>query len=204
MDVPTRKRDATRQKLLQAANQRFLAHGYDGTTAAAIADDAGVTERTFFRYFPNKADVLVAMWEEHAATALRVGLIENTKANLRDSVRDVLILFVTRLEVEFGPRIRNVVRLYFDRNAFQAIMGFLFEVENHLADGLARRTGRSTNDFAVRVAANASMGVFRAAMRASVIDPHSPPAAELITVGMRRLRTCFNALSERPTEISVD
>jgi AcrR family transcriptional regulator len=196
MDVPSRKRDATRQKLLRAANRRFLANGYDGTTAAAIADDAGVTERTFFRYFPTKADVLVANWQEHAAEAVRVALTESTKANVRDAVREVLILFTGRLESEFGPRIRNVVRLYADRNAFQAIMAMFFELENRLADEIALRTGRSTNDFAVRTAANASMGVLRAAMRANVADRTSPPTSELITLGMRRLRSCFDALAK--------
>jgi AcrR family transcriptional regulator len=195
MDGLGRKRDATRQRLLEAANGRFLAHGYDGTTTAAIADDAGVTERTFFRYFPTKADVLVANWQEHAAVALRVAFTESKKSNVSDAVRDALILFSGRLESEFGPRIRNVVRLYADRSAFQAIVGMFFNVENHLADAIAKRTDRSTNDFAVRAAANASMGVFRAAVRANVVDPTSPPTSELITVGMRRLRSCFNALT---------
>jgi AcrR family transcriptional regulator len=196
MDAPTRKRDATRQKLLRAANRRFMANGYEGTTAAAIADDAGVTERTFFRYFPTKADALVANWQEHAAAALRVALTESTKPNVRDAVRDALILFSGRLEADFGPRIRNVIHLYADRTAFQAVTGMLFDVENRLADEIARRTARSTNDFAVRTVANASMGVFRAAMRASVVDPTSPPMTELITVGMQRLRGCFNALTQ--------
>ncbi|WP_374944519.1 helix-turn-helix domain-containing protein [Sphingomonas sp.] len=36
----------------------FGERGYDRTTAAAIAERAGVTERTFFRYFPDKREVL--------------------------------------------------------------------------------------------------------------------------------------------------
>ena len=36
----------------------FREHGYDRTTAAGIAARAGVTERTFFRYFPDKREVL--------------------------------------------------------------------------------------------------------------------------------------------------
>ena len=43
--------------------------------------------------------------------------------------------------------------------------------------------------------ANAAVGVFRAAIRATVVDPSGPPISELITVGMRRLRSCFNALT---------
>jgi AcrR family transcriptional regulator len=36
----------------------YLERGYDQTTAAEIAARAGVTERTFFRHFPDKREVL--------------------------------------------------------------------------------------------------------------------------------------------------
>ncbi|WP_415643268.1 TetR/AcrR family transcriptional regulator [Sphingomonas antarctica] len=36
----------------------WSARGYDATTAAEIAARAGVTERTFFRHFPDKREVL--------------------------------------------------------------------------------------------------------------------------------------------------
>lgn len=47
------------RKLLQwAALELFREHGYDEITAADIAVKAGVTERTFFRHFPDKREVL--------------------------------------------------------------------------------------------------------------------------------------------------
>jgi AcrR family transcriptional regulator len=196
MDVPSRKRDATRQRLLEAATRRFLANGFEGTTAAAIADDAGVTERTFFRYFPTKADVLVANWREHAAFALRVALTESRKANVYDAVRDALILFTDRLEGQYGSRIRNAPHVFGDRSASQATIGTLLDMENRIADELAKRTARTPNDFTVRTATHASVGVMRAALRAYIVDPSSPPMSELITDGMRRVRACFNALAK--------
>lgn len=45
---------------MQAALELFVERGYDSTTAAAIADRAGVTEMTFFRHFPSKDSVLIA------------------------------------------------------------------------------------------------------------------------------------------------
>jgi AcrR family transcriptional regulator len=196
MDVPIKKRDATRQRLLEAATRRFLANGFEGTTAAAIADDAGVTERTFFRYFPTKADVLVAHWREHAAFALRVALTESRKANVYDAVRDALILFTDRLEGEYGSRIRNAPHVFGDRSAFQATVAMLLDIENGIADELAKRTARTPNDFVVRTAAHASVGVMRAAIGSYIVDPTSPPMSELITDGMRRVRACFNALTQ--------
>jgi AcrR family transcriptional regulator len=44
--------------LQQAALELFAKHGYDTTTTEAIAEKAGVSPRTFFRYFPTKESVL--------------------------------------------------------------------------------------------------------------------------------------------------
>ncbi len=45
---------------MTAALELFDERGYDATTAAAIAERAGVTEMTFFRHFPSKDAVLIA------------------------------------------------------------------------------------------------------------------------------------------------
>lgn len=49
-----------RRKLERAALELFAEEGFDGTTAEQIAARAGVTERTFFRHFPDKREVLFA------------------------------------------------------------------------------------------------------------------------------------------------
>ena len=52
------KTDDARTRLQNAAVALFAEQGYDRTTAAGIAARAGVTERTFFRHFPDKREVL--------------------------------------------------------------------------------------------------------------------------------------------------
>lgn len=49
---------ATEERLQQAAMELFITRGFDQVTAAQIAEAAGTTERTFFRYFADKRDVL--------------------------------------------------------------------------------------------------------------------------------------------------
>lgn len=47
-----------RRRLQEAALELYRDRGYDRTTTAEIAARAGVTERTFFRHFPDKREVL--------------------------------------------------------------------------------------------------------------------------------------------------
>ena len=51
---------ATRTALLAAAKQLFAEQGYSGTTVRDIAAAARVTERTFYRYFDGKEDLIAS------------------------------------------------------------------------------------------------------------------------------------------------
>lgn len=51
-------KDQTRRALRDSALKLFASQGYDDTTIEEIAERAGVSSRTFFRYFPTKEDVL--------------------------------------------------------------------------------------------------------------------------------------------------
>jgi AcrR family transcriptional regulator len=54
----TRWQPDARGRLVQAAMELYAAHGFGQTTVAQIAERAGVTERTFFRYFTDKREML--------------------------------------------------------------------------------------------------------------------------------------------------
>ncbi|MDT8913768.1 TetR family transcriptional regulator [Amycolatopsis sp. PS_44_ISF1] len=53
-----RSGEEARRRLHRAATELFLEHGFDAVTTAEIAERAGLTERTFFRHFPDKREVL--------------------------------------------------------------------------------------------------------------------------------------------------
>ncbi len=56
---PTRRRE-----ILRAARRRLEHYGYEKTTMAEIATDAGVAVGTLYQYFKNKEDLIVAFGEE--------------------------------------------------------------------------------------------------------------------------------------------
>src|SRR3954454_2219236 len=60
-------------RLRTAAMELFLERGYDQTTVADIAGRAGLTARTFFRYFADKREVLFGgshLFQDHVVHAL--------------------------------------------------------------------------------------------------------------------------------------
>ena len=63
-----RKKQRTREKIVEAALELFDERGFDGTTIADIAEAAEIAPRTFFSYFPSKDDVVFYDFEETQAT----------------------------------------------------------------------------------------------------------------------------------------
>lgn len=63
--VPIRERTRrlAQTELTSVAQDLFVAQGYDGTTVDQIAAAAGMSKRTFFRYFPSKDDLVIGKYD---------------------------------------------------------------------------------------------------------------------------------------------
>ena len=67
-----------RGRLEQAALELYGERGFEHTTVAEIAKRAGLTERTFFRHFADKREVLFA-----GSSALQDLLVEHRRRRVR-------------------------------------------------------------------------------------------------------------------------
>lgn len=74
---PTKRRAATRQRLLDTAATVFSERGFGRTTIEQLCDAAGFTRGAFYSNFASLDEVFLAMWEQQSERML-TGLREAT------------------------------------------------------------------------------------------------------------------------------
>jgi len=81
LESVTDRRDATRDRLLNAARELFVARGYHATRPQDIARLAGLGQGTFYLYFPDKKACFVAF-----VAAARLDLKQYIETRLQGAV----------------------------------------------------------------------------------------------------------------------
>src|SRR3954468_563194 len=64
MRYPEEQKQATRQRILEAAGRRFKQDGIDGAGIAAVMSDAGLTNGAFYAHFKSKEDLVANVLAE--------------------------------------------------------------------------------------------------------------------------------------------
>ncbi|MEW1658737.1 MULTISPECIES: TetR family transcriptional regulator [unclassified Streptomyces] len=165
-----RKKQRTRDALIRAALELFTEQGYEETTIDEIAEAVDVSQRTFFRYFANKQEVVFAVQD-----MVEVRFLEE----LRSRPADEPPLTALRSAVmtawdEIGSAIASVVPVDLHMRTFQMIestpalvAAYLrrsTELEEQIAQLIARREGLDVDaDPRPRVLVAAFSGVMRVA-----------------------------------------
>ncbi|MFB9508397.1 TetR family transcriptional regulator [Streptomyces aurantiacus] len=154
----------TEERLKQAAMELFEEQGFEKTSAVQIAQRARVTTRTFFRYFPDKEEVLLA---DADADAVKETLVQHLlqKPDVTDTLQAVTRTLADFDWEKLGPR--QILR---QRDAMIASDPRLLERElikqqqltDALRDVLCRR---GTAPDIAELAANTGSQVFRTAYR---------------------------------------
>ena len=140
-----RKKQRTRLALVDAALDLFLAKGYEATTIDEIVAAVEVSQRTFFRYFATKEDVVTGFLGEHdqvleEALAARPP-DERPFTALFESLRVVLRMIAESDPAE-GARFRRVRQVIESTpTLMSAQMARYAESTESLAAEIARREG---------------------------------------------------------------
>lgn len=165
-----RKKAKTRAAIQQHALRLFRDQGYDATTVDQIVDAAEVSPSTFFRYFPTKEDVVLYDALDPliiAAFEAQPPQLAPTQA-LRRALGEVLGQLQPR-DIQDMQKRFDVIREVPELRA--RMLDELTRTMRLMAGVLARRLGRPADDFEVRNAVGAMMGVGLAIMVAADEDP---------------------------------
>jgi AcrR family transcriptional regulator len=171
----TARGERTREALRRAAQVRFLAQGVEATSAEQIADDAGVTLRTFYRHFTSKRELLFGDYDaslQWFRTALQSRPAGET---LSQAVLAAIDSFPHDRESMFEIaelRARELDRDQVERHIHQVQAEFALEVERHLLgqDGQVDDDARFLATVAAQCVAAATFAAMDTWMRGDHAD----------------------------------
>jgi AcrR family transcriptional regulator len=173
-----------RGRLAQAALELYRDKGFDATTVAEIAERAGLTERTFFRHFADKREVLFA-GSETLQEAL-VSAMEGAPAGAPplDQVAAGLAaageFFVDR---EFSRQRQLVISAHADLRERELIK--LASLSAAFAEGLRKR---GVAEPAATLSADAGVAVFKVAFERWIDSGNERAFADLVTDSIAQLK----------------
>lgn len=150
-----------RGRLEQAALELYSERGFEQTTVAEIAERAGLTERTFFRHFTDKREVL--FFGAGALQELLVSTVVDAPASAgpMDAVAAALDAAATAVFRERRPQARQRQRVIAaDAGLRERELIKLASLAAALADGLRRR---GVDEPAASLTAEAGVVVFKVA-----------------------------------------
>ena len=181
LTLAERKRQLVRDELAEAALRLLARQGFEETTVDDLAAAAGVSRRTFFRYFASKEDVVIS-----SVVVVCEGIVAEVAARPADEPAPLAIREAVKtvtLEDFAEDREKSVALIRHTQN-IPALRARFAErqdlVRDDLAAALARRAGRDTPAPRDQFAAGIGLLAFVGALQYwAASDGKADPAAVL-------------------------
>jgi AcrR family transcriptional regulator len=163
-NLQVRKQQLVRDAIFDAAIDLFAAKGFDETTVEEVAKAAGVSRRSFFRYFASKDDLMAQNVVHHgvvltaAITACPATFppLEVVRETVLSVAKQTATHPLTRQVIEISER---------SASARQAHLSRWMEVEDSVATAFAQRLrSKSKDDLKPRLLASLTLAVMNVAV----------------------------------------
>jgi AcrR family transcriptional regulator len=161
----SRKKAKTRMMIEDAALRLFAEQGYEATTVEQIAAEVEISTTTFFRYFPNKADVVLSHQDANMPQ-LRKAILARPpgESDLSAAQHAMIEVWVPNTDPVHSQRAGEAVA------TSASLRGLYNEMSRNWLEGiaaaLAERRGLSEPDDVAMLTARIALGVFNEAVRA--------------------------------------
>ncbi|GLY86775.1 TetR family transcriptional regulator [Actinoallomurus iriomotensis] len=180
-----RWRPDARARLQEAALTLYGERGYEKTTVAEIAERAGLTKRTFFRYFADKREVLFwgsELLEQRMVAAIETAPASTSALGLIGAALDAAAVRFEEVREFAGPRHRIIAASpeLRERELIKAMS---------LTAAMTRalRT-RGLDDTAAALVAHTGATVMHVAFEQWVDDPSRTPFQQIARDSLAQLR----------------
>jgi AcrR family transcriptional regulator len=126
MGLRERKKVRVRETIAATAIRMFLQAGFDQVSITDIAQEADVSRRTLFAYFPTKEDLVLQRFADHEDEAARTVRARRSDQPPLDALRDALLDALRRRDPNAGlnddPEILAFLRLVTSTESLAARM----------------------------------------------------------------------------------
>jgi AcrR family transcriptional regulator len=187
--LAARKKERTKRQLAEAAADLFYERGYAATTIDDIVTAVDVSPRTFFRYFPTKEDLVVAL----GTTSLDLFL--DALAN-RPAAESLQVAVGKAIEQSLAAgwedttRVRSFLALLQETPALRARwLEEAYGKRDRMAEVIAERTGTDPTDLRNRIAAGTITLTINTALQAWADQDVEPTPAPFVYRGIEELAT---------------
>jgi AcrR family transcriptional regulator len=144
--LKTRKRQVVRDALSAAALELFLARGFEAVTVEEIAQAAGLSRRTFFRYYKSKEDVMVEHLDRNGERLLAELAARPLDEPPLLAIRNALIPAIA-YGLQKPDLVRDATRLLRETTALRrALMERRNRLEERIAALMIQRLGITGHD----------------------------------------------------------
>ncbi|WP_431968726.1 mycofactocin system transcriptional regulator [Nocardia sp. bgisy134] len=161
-----RPRGTTKRELEVIAMRLFTEQGFDDTTVDQIAAAAGISGRTFFRYFPTKAEVLWHQFDDEVAALRAAFATVPDDVPMMTAVRRVVVN-ANRYRAEDVPELRRRMHLVATVPALAATAGAHYDAWERAVSAFAgRRLGEPEDGLIPMAVGRTTLAAARAAFDA--------------------------------------
>jgi len=143
--LQARKQQLVRDTIWDAATDLFAEKGFDETTVDDIAQAAGVSRRSFFRYFSSKSDLMAHGMVNYGAELTAAIEACPQTYSLSEVFRETVLQVAQQSTAH--PRTRKIMAIVSKYPAARAAeLSRLVEVQDLVTEAFARRCGMGSKD----------------------------------------------------------
>ncbi|MFD0556930.1 TetR family transcriptional regulator [Stackebrandtia endophytica] len=188
-------RNAVRAQITKTAEELFLANGFDETTVEEIAAEVGMSQRSFFRYFTSKDEVVLTKCEQLGDDLIGYLRSRPLDESEWDSLRRIFDLMVEDYtDNTKGNESATLQRIIDSSPALLAgYLKHLDQIQQHLTDELSARAAERGDDpdpIVLRAMVGAAFACLQAATTDVVTSNEVDRIGSRLDLTMTVLRPC--------------